>query len=248
MMKLMKAVRVAWFALTALLLTAQITAIAQREGGTPASGTGGPASGPSLGLPTYISGNYYINPYASAPTAGTAGVANTYYCSPYWISQTVTIKALAIRVNVTSAGNSSGALQGAIYADLVTTAPAHRPGALIDFTANFATGAAATVSAAMNNTTDTITGPAMVWTCLQHFDTTAAAVSWTTSGSVFPVTAIGTATLANSISQSGTANAVVGVSTPGTGYGGVNWVNFTSSTAWTEAATTTAPIMAIQAN
>ena len=102
-----------------------------------------------LGGPGYITGAsmWYPNPFftGSALGTGTTGGANTYYCVPFWLYQTVTIKAIGIRVIATSAGNSGAALQAAVYSDLLTTGNVHRPGALIDFTASFATGAAASV-------------------------------------------------------------------------------------------------------
>lgn len=190
---------------------------------------------------------FYPNPLFAGAGFGTGpvGVANIYYCTEYWLWGNVTIKALGLRVVTTSAGNSSAALQAAVYSDLVTTGNVHRPGALIDFTANFATGSATFVSAAMNNTTDALTGPGPVWMCVQKFDnvaTFAAAANTTTS---MMSALIGSATLGNVI---GSTN-LSAVNSAGTGYGGVNWVNFTSSTTWTEGpGVIAAPQMAIQVN
>jgi hypothetical protein len=205
-----------------------------------------------LGAPSYVTGAsmWYRNPYTlSGGATSSVGAANSYYCAPFWIYQTVTIKALALTVATSSTGNSSAALQGAVYADLVTTANVHRPGTLVDYTANFATGTGSgtPVSAALNNTTDTLSGPAMYWTCVQKFDNVAAYVALAGSGS-FVAAAIGSASLSNAL-YAGAGNNLEGVSTTGSAYGGTNWVNFTSSTSWTEqASTAVGPAMAIQVN
>jgi len=210
---------------------------------------------PVLGFPGYITGAsmYYGNPYNTSSTTGITSavpVANSYYCVPFWIYQTVTIKALAIQVTTLSAGNTNNALQGAIYNDLLTTGNVHRPGTLIDFagtgsTTGFNTSGAGAVSTAMANTTDTVTGPAMIWTCVQAFDTT---VKYNTfSAGTAPIfgATLGSATIGRVL----TANATLGFSTTGSAFGGANWVAFTSSTTWTDGANTAiAPLMAIQVN
>lgn len=205
------------------------------------------------GAPSYITGAsmFYGNPYVTNNVGITsvAPVANSYYCTPFWIFQTVTIKALAIQVTTLSAGNTNNALQGAVYNDLVTTGNVHRPGTLIDYagvgsTTGFTTSAAGVVSTAMANTTDIITGPAMIWTCVQAFDTTVKYNSLGAGVNVMISAAIGSAALNRVL----TTNANTGFSTTGTGFGGTNWVAFTSSTTWSEPGTAIGPIMAIQVN
>lgn len=203
----------------------------------------------SVGFPNYITGAsmFYPNPYFSGQySTSAAGVANSYYCAPFWVFQSVTIKGLGLRVIATSTGNSSAALQGAIYSNLVTTGNLNRPGTLIDYTASFATGVATTVSAAMNNGTDALTGPGLFWTCVQKFDATATYMAFggTNIGSLVGA-AIGSATLVNVL---GTFN-INSVAATGSAYGGTNWVNFTSSTSWVEAVgTILGPVMAIEVN
>jgi hypothetical protein len=213
----------------------------------PASGSINP-----FGMPAYTTGAsiWYSNPYVTgAGATSNTGTANYYYCSPFWTTGNVTIKALGLTVITPSTGNSSAALQGAIYSDLLTTANVHRPGALVDYTANFATGTGSgtNVSAAMNNTTDVLAGPALYWTCVQKFDATAAFEAITGTGSLISAS-IGSATLSNVLYQ-GSGNKLEGVSTSGSAYGGSNWSNFTSSTGWTEqTGTPIGPAMAIQVN
>lgn len=217
----------------------QLTAV------TTASISGGGGGGITA---SYITGAsmWYPNPlYAGATlSTGTVGVANQYYATPFWLWQNVTVKALGLRVVTTSTGNSSAALQAAIYSDLVTTGNVHRPGTLIDFTASFATGSTASVSAAMNNGTDALTA-GLIWIVVQKFDGTAtfaAFVNTVTNGFLYTA---GTATLASAVG----ANPLSAVNTAGTGYGGVNWVNFTSSTTWNEnVGTLAAPQLALQVN
>lgn len=209
---------------------------------------------PVFGFPGYITGAsmFYGSPYVSngLGTTSAVPVANSYYCAPFWIYQTVTIKALGIQVTTLSAGNTNQALQGAIYNDMITTGNVHRPGTLIDFagvgsTTGFLTSGAGAVSTTMANGTDTVAGPAMIWTCVQAFDTTVKYNAFTAGISPMFSAAIGSATLGRVL----TSGLNTGYSTTGTAFGGVNWVNFTSSTPWTEsAATIIGPIMAIQVN
>lgn len=220
------------------------------------SGTIALARMPNLfSMPAYNTGHSQIYPnILNTATSGTSitGVANSYYCTPFPIGGTVTISALAARVVATSTGNSSAALQGAVYYDLVTTSGVHRPGTLIDYAdggGGFATGSAASVTSAMHNGTDTITipgggGPGLIWTCLQKFDATA------TFGTPFVpdglmVGLIGTAVVGNALSATAQMGSVV---TAGSAFGGTNWVNFTSSTSWTESTGTSSPYMAIVVN
>lgn len=196
-----------------------------------------------FGSLSYINaaGIFYSNPYPMGiPAASGTGAAGSIYCTPFWIFSPVHIEGLSIRVIATSAGNSSAALEGAIYQNLVTTAPANRPGTLVDSTATFATGSATSVTAALTGSggsTDALI-QGLYWTCVQKFDTTAtyAAVPPTNIGLV---AVMGTATVANAIS----ANATQGVSTTGV-FG--TWPNFTSSTTWTELGATQAPLVAIE--
>jgi hypothetical protein len=199
-----------------------------------------------FGAPPYITGAsmWYLNPYVTAMATSGVGVANSYYAVPFWLSQSVTIKGVAIRVVATSTGNSSAALQAAIYSDLVTTGNVHRPGALIDYTTSFATGAAGLATATLNNTTDTLVGPGMVWIVLQKFDATATYAALSATGSLIAA-AIGTPTLGDLLGASGTV--LSGVSTTGAAFGGTNWANFTSATSWTEiVGTAAAPLAAIE--
>lgn len=203
----------------------------------------------------YITGasQWYPNPLSASATFGTGavGVANIYYCTEFWLWGNVTIKALGLRVIATSTGNSSFALQGAVYTDLLTTANVHRPGALIDYADNgttpggFPTGSATTVSATMHNGTDALTGPGPIWMCVQKFDAIATFGAATNSAMSMMSALIGSATLGNVISS----NNLSAVNNTGTGYGGVNWVNFTSSTTWNEnPGVISAPQMSIQVN
>lgn len=211
--------------------------------------------GASFGMPGYITGAsmWYANPYVTGLllTSG-VGVANQYLCTPFWITQTVTIKALAINVVATSTGNSSSALQGAVYTDLVTTGNVHRPGTFVDYAGSglvgFATGTATQVSATMANTTDTLTGPGIIWTCVQKFDTTATytGVNPAGNGSVIGA-AIGSASLGKIINAA-TTSLLDGVAASGSTYGSTGWANFTSSTTWTEITSGSAPNIVIQVN
>ena len=204
------------------------------------------------GAPPYITGasEFYLNPYSLGTSNTSAvGVANSYYCAPLWVYQTVTIKALGVRIIATSTGNSSGALQAALYNDSIpasgTSINMHRPGTLIDYTANFATGSAASVAAAMNNTTDTLTGPGIYWECVQTFDATLTYAAFSTNAATALPAALGDTAIGNVLSGTPTT----GVSTTGSAYGGANWVAFTTSTTWTElAGVIHAPLMAIEVN
>jgi hypothetical protein len=201
------------------------------------------------GAPSYIAGGsmWYTNPYLTGyfPNTSATGAANSYYCAPLWVYQTVTIKGLLLRVIGTSTGNSSAALQGALYYDLVTTGNVHRPGTLIDYTTNFSTASAGVATSTLNNATDAITGPGLIWTCVQKYDATATYLAFNASfGSPFGAI-IGSATPASVLG----ASVLNGVSTTGTAYGGSNWANFTSSTSWTEqVGSTVGPVMAIEVN
>lgn len=208
-----------------------------------------------FGFPGYITGAsmFYGNPYSVAGSTGVTSaipVANSYYCVPFWIYQTVSIKALAIQVTTLSAGNTNQALQGAVYNDMVTTGNVHRPGTLIDYagtgsTTGFNTSVTGVVSATMNNGTDTIAGPAMIWTCVQAFDTTVKYNAYLASSAPIFGAILGSATLGRVLS----ANTNTGFSTIGTAFGGTNWVAFTSATSWTESVgTAIGPLMAIQVN
>lgn len=215
------------------------------------SGTVAMARMPAVfGFPPYISGAVYKNPLATGVDGtSTAGVANSYYCTPLWLPQTTTIKALWIRIVGTSAGNSSAALQGALYNDSIpstgTSANTHRPGTLVDYTASWATGSVAVVSAAMNNTTDTLAGPAIYWECAQTFDTTITYAAFSTSGTNLVAAFIGSQTGSNVLA----GTPITGISTTGTGFGTTNWVAFTASTSWSElTAQIHNPIMAIGVN
>lgn len=203
-----------------------------------------------LGLPAYITGAsmWYANPLTTgaAPQTGTTGAANSYYCVPFWNRQTATVKGMAIRVITTSTGNTSAALQGAFYNDLVTTGSVHRPGTFIDYTTNFATGSAATVTATLNNTTDSLPGPGIIWGCVQKFDAVAAFQAVSAATGTLVGAAIGSATPGNLTGSVGNLN---GVTTTGSAYGTTNWVSFNSSTSWTEGAgSIVGPVVLIEIN
>lgn len=212
----------------------------------------------TLGKPSYGIGAslWYANPYATgAVLVSNTGTTNSYYCAPFWISETVTIKALGITVVATSAGNTNSALQGAVYADLLTTGNVHRPGTFIDYAgsgvAGFTTSSATAVSATMANGTDILTGPGLIWTCVQKFDTTATymGIGFGGNGSIIGAV-LGSATLTAVLSSAAAQPLLSGVSTTGTTYGSAGWVNFTSSTTWGEqkAGQSAGPAMAIQVN
>jgi hypothetical protein len=188
------------------------------------------------------------NPVVTSPPVTSAvGVANSYYCVPFQTKQTVVIKGAAIGVVATSTGNSSAALQGAFYTDFVNTIGLHRPLTLIDYTTPFPTGTAGAATATMNNATDTLPGPGIVWFCLQKFDVTATYVAINTTGGSLVPALIGTNTVGDVFSASTTL--LSGVSVAGTAFGGSNWVNFINSTGWTEiVATAGAPVSAIEPN
>lgn len=202
-----------------------------------ACGSGG-SSLPAFGMPPYTTGKsiFYRNPLDIAPAfTGNVGAANEYMCGPWWLTQTLTVKALAIRVIGTSTGNGSVALQGALFNDLINTSGFHRPGTLIDYAdggGGFATGAAATVTSTMHNTTDTITiaSPGLIWFCVQKFDGTATFAAISNTGNIIGAL-IGSATPANLIGTT----MIDGVFIAGTAFGGANWVNWTTSTVFTEA-------------
>lgn len=211
---------------------------------------GGAQMPPVFGMPPYTTGGsvVYQNPLTifNLTASGPAGAANSYYCVPYWITQTVTIKALGIGISSTSTGNTSAALQGAIYNNAVTTGGGginnNRPSTLVDYTANFATGSTGFALAAMNNTTDTLIGPALYWGCIQKFDATAKFTGAGVTTSSLGMAIIGS----TSTTTVFTASTVSGISTTGTGYGNTNWTTFSSSLNWSEILN--APLMAIQVN
>jgi hypothetical protein len=214
------------------------------------SGTVPLAQMPSIiGFPPYVTGAsaWYPNPYmTSVPTTSGTGVTNSYYCAPFWINGTVTIKGLAIRVVATSTGNSSAALEGALYNDIISTSGTgiHQPGVFIDYTTDFATGSATTVAATMHNTTDTLTGPGMYWECVQRFDAVATYVAFNASSAgILPAILGGTGGAPLGATQ------ISGVFVAGSAYGTINWVNFPASTTWSQASGQNAgPYMAIEVN
>jgi len=196
-----------------------------------------------LGMPGYINaaGTWYANPYETAsPAASGTGAALSYYCAPFWIYAPLHIETLAIRVTTLSTGNTSAALAGAIYSDLLTTGNVHRPGTLIDYTGTpFNTGAAGNVQASLNNGNDAI-AQGVNWVCIQKFDTVATFYSISNVTRSIP-SAIGTTTMANAIGTS----TVTSVSTTGSTFN--SWANFTSSTTWTENSSSSyGPTMALQ--
>ena len=217
-----------------------------------------------LGASPYLSGVTYTNPLLTGVTASTSavGVANSYYCVPRWLYQTETVAKMWIRIVATSTGNTSNALQGAIYLDSIQTGTTacgagggscHRPGTFVDFagtgsTTGFPTGSAAVVSATMANGTDTLTGPGIVWDCVQTFDTT---VTYGSSNNNAPsmIPAVMGSTNPSTGTSLLSATPLNSVSTNGSAFGGANWVNFTGSTSWTEVASAIhLPAMGHQSN
>jgi hypothetical protein len=210
----------------------------------------GSGTGPSvLGSPPYVTGAsmWYTNPYTpSIQSTSVVGVANSYYFVPFYVWNTVTIKGAVIRVGATSTGNSSAALQGAFYRDIATTT-GHRPGTLIDYTTSFPTGATGGATATLNNGTDSLPGPGIVWFGIQKFDATATYGAASDLGGPLYGATIGTNNYNALLGASTTV--ISSVSITGTAFGGSNWPNFTSSTSWTENFSSQfAPYVAIEVN
>jgi hypothetical protein len=219
---------------------------------------GGLSTVPLTQMPTvfgelpYNTGHSIIYPNQLQPAAantGATGVAFSYYCTIFPINGSVTISGLTARVIGTSVGNTSFALQGALFYNLVNASGQNRPGALIDYAdglGGFPTGVATSVQSTMHNGTDAINlpGPGIIWTCMQKFDATATfATLNTASGQVASL--IGTSVLIGAMSAASQVEAVV---TTGTAFGGTNWASFTGSTVWVESTGTSAPYMGIIVN
>lgn len=187
-----------------------------------------------------IANGWWGNVLATQQSTSAVGVANSYYCTPYLITNPATFAGLGIRIGATSVGNGSLALAGAIYSNAQYN-EVNRPGAPIDHgTAAFATGSAASVSVALANTTDAITQSQMIWECVQTFDTT---VTYGAIVATAPNTSgyIGSSILANVVG----ANPVNAVSTTGSTFN--TWPTFNNATSWAElGATVHGPLMGLQ--
>lgn len=201
------------------------------------------------GWPAYLTGalQWVKNPLeTAAQTTSSVGVANQYLCTPFFVKHNMTAKALALRIIATSTSNSSVALQGALYNNStqggagaagttscgVSGATCNRPGTLIDYAdggGGFATGAAATVTSSLHNTTDALTGPGIAWFCVQKFDATATFATVSNAANLVAAI-IGSATPANLLGST----IINGIQSAGTAFGGTNWVAFTGSTTWFE--------------
>jgi hypothetical protein len=208
------------------------------------------------GSPGYIAGGWFENPLmtGASPPASSTGSNGGYYCVPFTFSQPVHVETIEIRIVATSTGNTSAALSGALFSDLVpstgTSANTHRPGALIEYGATpFATGTATVTSAALANGNDAITA-GIIWECVSAFDSTATWVS--TTGANHSIAAwIGSQTAANVMSNAANTSTITSVSATGTFNCTASAcsapASFTASTTWTEnASSNRAPDMPIQ--
>jgi hypothetical protein len=124
------------------------------------------------GHPGYLSGFWYLPPYFSNVSSGTAPGSGSIRLYPAYIRKTITISALGLRVITASAG---GNVQAAIYAnDPATNRPTGNP---LASTASMSTASAASVSA----TASVTLSPGLYWFATNCDNATAAFTGATTT-------------------------------------------------------------------
>lgn len=185
-----------------------------------------PSGGTTVLGPAYQASRWYRETGAS-PTAGAALSITTTYCYPYTSRATFTTN--AVGVDISAFGTST--FQVALYND-----SGGLPSTLIQNSAGVVDTATGAISAALTSTQ--ITGPAVIWKCLQAGDVTVRFLSNAPGGGA-GVDSIGSGALGNSISVAGN---VTGKSTPGT-FG--TWPASLVGNTWTDVTTAIMATMAI---
>jgi hypothetical protein len=176
--------------------------------------------------PAYVATRWYGS-NGSTLTTGAALGATTTYCVPYYIRATLTTSNLGVSIGAIGTSN----FQVALYND-----SGGRPGTLIINSANVVNTSTGFIQVPIASTQ--LTGPAVIWTCVQNNDATAVFLSNAIANGFVSVQT-GAATGAAAL---GTSGLVVSLTTPGT-FG--TWPSLSGAT-WTDQVAARSPAVAIQ--
>jgi len=180
--------------------------------------------------PIYVAGNWYtgLMPSESSIAVGAVPGANSIRLHPFFVTNTITINALGVRLTTLAAG---GNIQCAIYANNAATG---RPtGTALASTASITTAATGNVNAAVNVQLT----PGMYWQATNMDNGTATAVAFSGT-SLAGASIIGSATQANSIAAGPGTFVGLGVSqTFGT------WPDLTAASFTEQVSVTTIPVV-----